>query len=348
MINILYSYNKKGYEGMCWRNEIQAASSQDFTFVPFNHQYYLDPLLYSDATKLDCLYQSRNPNLIAMYQEVKKIIKEHEIHAIIVANCPPYHPEFLKSLSIYKALYSADDPGATYLINIPYLHAYDHVFFVNPVYSGDLDMEEKMHYAGMNKANWLPISVFDFEFDVSKSIDAISEQDRDIDIIYVGGFWKQKIENLIALRKKFGKRFRIYGMFKVKHNLYLNLVCGINAWISPITHQQRVLLYQRSKIGVNIHYNKYGLGNQRLYHLPANGVMQISDCGPHLNRIYNVQSEIIAFEKKTDLVEKVNYYLSNAELRKSIAISGYKRTMQDYRFKDVTRRAGKLIQEGIG
>ena len=46
--------------------------------------------------------------------------------------------------------------------------------------------------------------------------------------------------------------------------------------------RERVELYQRSRIGFNVHWNEYGLGNQRLYHLPANGVMQICDCADSL------------------------------------------------------------------
>lgn len=146
-MKIIYSYGKTGYEDAVWAQEISAASDAEFTFIPFNHARYIDPYLMADAVKLDRLYQSRHPALLRMYADFKKIISEQSIDAVIVSNCPPYHPDFLKKIPIYKVLYSADDPGATYMINIPYLHAYHHVFYVDPAYSADMDMQEKMRYA---------------------------------------------------------------------------------------------------------------------------------------------------------------------------------------------------------
>jgi hypothetical protein len=346
-MRILYSFNKPGYEGDCWSREIAAASTTETIFVPFNHQTYLDPVSYADASRLDTLFQARDARLMAMYNDVRDAIRNNAIDAMIVGNCPPYHPEFLRTLEVYKALYSADDPGATYLINIPYLHAYNHVFFVAPTYSADLDMREKMMYAGMKNADWLPISVFDFEHEPSRSWDTLRTQKRDIDIIYVGGFWKQKVELLAKLRRAFGNKFRIYGMFRLKHNIYLNARYGASAWVRPVSHKKRVQLYQRAKIGINIHYNAFGLGNQRLYHLPANGVMQISDCAASLGRVFDVGTEVVSYSQSDELIDKILYYLANDGERVEIARRGYVRTMRDYRFADVTLRAASLIEEGM-
>jgi len=345
-VKILYSYNKKGYEGDCWATEISLASNGEFKFIPFNHQYYLDPSLYDSAVKLDALYRNKDVRLFNLYKVFEEWISKEKIDAIIVANCPPYHPDFLRKLNVYKVLYSADDPGATYAINIPYLHAYNHVFFVSPTYSSDMNLKEKMNYCGMRNADWLPISVFDFEFSSNPYPDHEGSP-RDIDLIYVGGFWRQKIQLLTDVKKAFGARFKLYGFFHLKHNLYLNVKYGFGSWISPITHQERVQIYRRSKIGFNIHWSDYGLGNQRLYHLPANGVMQISDCADSVNGIFERDKEIVSYKSSDDLVRKIKYYLDNNDERESIARAGWERVMLEYRFKDVTRRAGALIKLGI-
>src|SRR5438552_330526 len=162
-MRVLYSFNKKGDEAQCWSREIAAASTGAVAFVPFNHSEYVDPQRHTDAVKLDALYRNGAPELMRLYQAVQEAIHRERIDVLLVANCPPYHPDFLRKLDVYKVLFSADDPEATYMINIPYLHAYHHVFYVDPAYSADLDMAEKMRYAGMVNADWLPISVFDFE-----------------------------------------------------------------------------------------------------------------------------------------------------------------------------------------
>lgn len=346
-MQIIYSFNKTGFEADCWEKEIRSASANGFNFIPFNHGNYLDPSFYAVAEKLDQCYQGRDAKLLNMYAALQALINKEKAQAMIVANAPPYHPDFLRKLNIYKALYSADDPGATYLINIPYLHAYDHVFYVDPVYSPDMDMQEKMRYCGMKNADWLPISAFDFEFEPSKDEGRLFSQERDIDVIYVGKFWRQKMDTLVKVKKAMGSKFKMYGLFRWKHNLYLNIIHQYGGWVKPISHQDRVKLYQRSKIGFNIHWNEYGLGNQRLYHLPANGVMQISDCADHLGRIFKPDQEIAAYRNADELIDKIKYYLKNDAERQAIAKAGYQRVMKDYRFAQVTQRAASLIQKGM-
>ncbi len=346
-MKIIYSYNKIGYEGDCWAREILAASDSEFFFIPFNHGQYLDPLLYSDAVKLDRLYQGRHPGLLRMYAAFENLIRENGADAVIVSNCPPYHPDYLKKLPIYKVLFSADDPGSTYSINIPYLHAFEHVFFVDPAYSADMDMPEKMRYCGMVNADWVPIAVFDFECDPVRSEEEIFTNSRDIDIVYVGKFWRQKLDVLCAVRRAFGQSFRMYGLMKLKHNIYLNVRHGYAGWVRPVSFEERVALYQRAKIGINLHWNDYGLGNQRLYHLPANGVMQISDCASHLNHVFEIGKEVVAYRGADELIDRIRYYLGHEDDREEIARRGYQRTMDCYRFATVTRRAGRLIAEGM-
>jgi len=346
-MKIVYSFNKTGFEAQCWEREIQGASNKQHEFIPFNHVSYLCPERYSDSVRLDRLYQSRNPALMKMYADFTKCIAETGADAIIVDNCAPYHPDFLKKLAVYKVLYSGDDPGATYMRNIPYLHAYDHVFFVAPSYSPDMDMAEKMRYCGMVNADWLPISVFDFEHDPSKTEATILEGERDIDIIYVGSFFRQKLDVLAKVKKAFGKQFRLHGFFRFKHNLYFNIINGYIQWIRPISFEERLRMYQRAKIGFNIHWNEHGLGNQRLYHLPANGVMQICDCHDYLDRVFELNEEIVGYRSTNELIAKIEYYLKNDEERRRIALNSYRKTMRDYRFITLKHRAAQLIEAGM-
>lgn len=346
-MKIVYSFNKTGYEAECWEKEIRSASNEDYSFVPFNHEPYLDSNLYMDSVKLDRLYQARDVRLMRMYREFEGRVREEAADAVIVTNCPPYHPDFLRRIDTYKVLYSGDDPGATYMRNIPYLHAYDHVLFMSPSYSPDMTLEQKMRYCGMVNADWLPIAVFDFEFDTSKNEDTILSHERDIDVIYIGSFFRQKLELIAKVKRGLGRRARIHGFFRPKHNLYFIARHGYPGWVSPVGFQDRMRLYQRTKLGFNIHWNEYGLGNQRLFHLPANGVMQISDCADYLDRVFEPGREIAGYRSADDLIDKLRYYLAHDEARQEIALCAFRRTMSEYRFRTVTRRAGELIRKGM-
>lgn len=346
-MNIVCSFNKTGLEAEQWTQELISASNGQHAFVPFDHTPYLDPLCYLDAWGLDRLYRRREPALLRLYGDLERTIRERNADALIVNNCPPYHPDFLRRLGVYKVLYSSDDPDSTYKRNIPYLHAYQHVFFVDPAYSAELSMKEKMTYCGMVNADWCPIGVMDFEMNVDEDERTLISKTRDIDVVYVGGFFRQKLDVLARVKKAFGSRAVIRGLFRAKHNLYFIARYGYPSWVRPISFAERTELYQRAKIGFNIHWDEYGLGNQRLYLLPANGVMQISDCPDAMPEIFDVESEIVTYRHADELIEKIDFYLKHDDQRREIARNGYRRVMRDYRFRTIMHRAAALIEDGM-
>jgi len=68
-MKILYSFNKRGAEAAFWQREIAAASNAEYTFIPFNHDPYLNQNLNLRAQRLDDLYYDRHPGLMRMYAE---------------------------------------------------------------------------------------------------------------------------------------------------------------------------------------------------------------------------------------------------------------------------------------
>lgn len=346
-MKIVFSFNKGGYEAQCWEKEIGAISGARITLIPFNHSRFLAPSAYEDSVALDRAYQNRDPRLLEMYAALRQVLAETGADVLFVTNAPPYHPDFLRTLPVYRVLYSTDDPGATYMRTIPYLHAYDHVMHCAIGYSRDMNLREKLCYCGMKNVDWLPLGVMNYEYDPDLCEDDLFAQPRDIDIIYVGSWWRQKIDLLFRLKRAFGSRLQIFGNFRTRHNLYINARYRTGSWVRRVSFPERVKLYQRAKIGINLHWNEYGLGNQRLYHLPASGAMQISDCGPLLDDIFRVGSEIEAYKSFDELVDKIRYYLAHDSEREAIARLAYKRTTSEYRFGVVMRRAAELIECGM-
>lgn len=346
-MKIVVSFNKEGYEARSWETEIMAISSARLSLIPFNHSKFLAPGAYEDSVKLDREYQSRDSRLLAMYAALRQVLAETDADALFVTNAPPYHPDFLRTLPVYKVLYSTDDPGATYKRTIPYLHAYHHVMHCAIGYSRDMTLREKLSYCGSGNVDWLPLGVMNYECIPDFTEEKLFAGPRDIDIIYIGSWWRQKIDLLIRLKRAFGKRLQIFGNFGTRHNLYINARYRAGSWVRRVSFPERVKLYQRAKIGINLHWNEYGLGNQRLYHLPANGAMQISDCGPFLDNIFRVGSEVEAYDSFDELVDKIRYYLAHDSERETMARMAYQRTMSEYRFATVMQRAAELIEGGM-
>jgi len=347
-MKILYSFNKRGFEADYWTTEISGASGNRFEFIPFNHDPYVDVSRYVRAQLLDNLYFDRDPGLMRMYHDLQDLIATTGAEALIVDNCNPYHPDWLLKQRIYKVLRTSDGPLVSYDRDFPYLHAFDHVLYHSPAYSRDFDMAEKLAQMGVRRADFWPLALFDRNFDATKDEETLFNQPRDIDVVFIGALFVNKMPLIAKIRKTFGRRARIHGLTNWKKNLYFNAKYGLPGWITPISFEEYVPLYQRARIGVNIHNRgDYTVGSFRLFDLPGNGVMQISDGGAYLKRFFEPGLEIVSYDDSDDLVQKIRYYLDHESERKAIALAGHRRVMNDHRFAKRMAQAGEMIAIGI-
>jgi spore maturation protein CgeB len=347
-LTILYSYNKRGFEADYWFGELTAASDNRFTFVPFNHDPYLDVAAYIRAQLLDNLWFDRDPRLLRMYEDLQARIADTRADALIVDNCHPYHPEFLRTLPTYKVLRTNDGPLSAYDRDFAYVHAYDHVLYHSPAYSPEMDMREKLLYVGAKRADFWPLGVFDALFDQNLSEAQLFERDRDVDVVFVGGMFRNKLPLLAKVKKAFGRRFRLHGLGSWKMHLYWNAKFGFPGWIRSLGFDEFIPLYHRTKIGINVHNRgDYTVGGYRMFELPANGVMQICDGGPFLEAFYDVGKEVVPYRHADDLIDKIRYYLAHDAEREAIARAGFRRVMRDHRMSLRLRQAGELVERGM-
>lgn len=348
MLTIIYSFNKRGYEAEYWTREIAAASTNEVTFLPFNHGDHVDPMRHIRAQLLDNLYFARDSGLERLYRQMEDLARNARADAILVDNCPPYHPDYLRRLSLYKVLRLSDGPLTAYDRDIPYLHAYDHVLYHSPAYSRDMDMGEKLAYCGVRRADFWPLALFDAAFDTTRTEESLSAVERDIDVVFVGALHVNKMPLLASVKKALGRRCRMHGLASLRKNLYFNAKFRFPGFIRPLPFEQYVPLYQRAKIGFNVHNRgDYTVGSYRLFELPGNGVMQLSDGGRFLSAFFEPGSEIVGYADVDELVDRIRYYLSHEEERRRIAINGYRRVMKDHRIRRRLHEAAAFIREGM-
>jgi hypothetical protein len=247
-------------------------------------------------------------------------------------------------LTIYKVLRIADGPMSSYDRDFAYLHAFDHILYHSPAYSKDMEMGGKLLYCGAKKIDLWTLGSFDALCDRNKSEANILANKRDIDVIYVGALAPNKMPLIAAVKKAFGRRMRLYGLANLKKNAYFNLMYGFPGWVTPLAFEKYVPLYQRTKIGINVHNRgDYTVGGYRLFDLPANGVMQISDGGPYLESFFEVGREIESYRNADELIDKIKYYLVHDAERERIALGGYRRVNADYKIQHLLQKAARLI-----
>jgi spore maturation protein CgeB len=347
-MRILYSFNKTGFEADYWTREIAAASSGGHTFVPFNHGDYLDISRCLRAQLLDNLYFQRDRDLLHLYEVFERTLRAEAIDAVIVDNCFPYHPDYLRTLAVYRVLRTSDGPMTAYERDFAYLHAYHQVLYHSPAYSADLSMAEKLQYCGATNVDFWPLALFDVAFDPTLTEASILDGRRDIDIVFVGAMHVNKMPLFARVKKAFGRRCVLRGLTNLKRNLYFNARYGLPGWVRPIRFEDYVPLYRRAKIGFNVHNRgDYTVGGYRLFDLPGNGVMQISDGGRYLGEFFDVGEEIVGYANADDLIDKIRYYLQHDLERTRIAVNGFRRVHRDHRFALRMRQAGELIERGM-
>lgn len=331
-MKILYSFNKKGFEAEYWTREILSASNDEIEFVPFNHGSYLEPNRYLRAQLLDNLYFRREPGLLALYAAIEARLRETKADVLFVDNCPPYHPEFLRTLDVYKALRICDGPTTAYDRDFAYLHAYDHIFYHSRAYSSDLTMPEKLAYCGAARTSFWPLAVFDAFCDPDLSEDAVFRIPKIHDIVFVGAIYPEKMEFLANISREYGSRFQIFGLTNWKKNLYFNTRYGARKWVRPLDFSSYKSVYQRAKIGINAHLRgKYTVGNYRMFDLPANGVLQVTDGGEYVEDFFAPGTEIETYDTGEEAMAKIEHLLSNPSQREEIARGGFRRAMRDHR-----------------
>ncbi len=332
MLAVLYSHNKRGFERAYWEREIAAASSTSVRFIPFDHGMLYPLANYLRGQTLDNRWFDKDPQLLGLYDTLRRTIEAERIDALVVDNANPYHPEFLRTLNIHKVLRTSDGPTIAYDRDFTYAHAFNQVLYHTRAYSPEIDMPNKLAYLGVKRADFWPLALFDTNWRPGTTIEDLLSERRDRDIVFVGALHLDKMPMLAAIKRAFGKRCHLYGLASTKKNLYFKYKYGAPGWVRPIDFEEYVPLYRRSKIGFNVHLRgDYTVGGYRLFELPANGVMQISDGGEYLNDFYAVGKEIEGYRNTEELIVQLDHFLTNERAREEHVRAAFARTMAEHR-----------------
>ena len=348
MLKILNSYGAFGSKKVEHMQAIESLNSNGLDIEVINHREELEIEKAYSPYDLDKLYRQKDNRLIAFYENVYNICQGKDV--IIVDHENVFHPEFIVQLSkiVYTVLYSGDDPESSYYCSQPYAWAFDHVFCYSVYYDKNVRMSDKMIQWGAKRANLRPYGYLENRYDAKVSYEQLFLAERDIDVIYIGSP-HAKSERLLKLKKEFKERFKLYGHWG-----------GVRSFISRIKwHRQIVSIrplaseliiptYQRAKIGVNMHMS-YGPSNRRMWELPINGVMQITDNPKGTSELFHVGEEIICYENNNieSLIEHIHYYLKNDSERIDIAKAGYKKVVNNYSYISQFMKALNTIIIGM-
>jgi spore maturation protein CgeB len=243
--------------------------------------------------------------------------------------------EFLKQTNVKSAIWMTEDP---YYMDwtLPLSTYFDYIFTI------DQAALEQYKNLGHPHVYHLPLGT-DTRVFHSKPV----SEEFTSDICLVGVPYSNRIELIEILLKRTDYRIQIVGRGWGKHNhgwitnseRDLDLV---NAWVKPETV---VNYYNGSKIVLNIHrpfdekYNKNRMGimaksiNNRTFDAASCEAFQLIDSKEDLFNHFEEGKEIVSFQDKNDLLEKVHYYIAHDEERKQIAQQAKKRVLASHTFQ---------------
>jgi hypothetical protein len=343
-MKIIYSFNKTGFEREYWLDEFRRFNQGIDKIIPFDHGKYISPDKYKRAQLLDDLFFAKNSQLLRMYDDLKDLMHKEKPSALIADNCFPYHPDFLNSLDLFKILRTTDGPLSAFDRDVCYIPFYDHVFYHSPGFSTYQTFPELLSRFPSVTSDFLPLGNFSKFRPSNGRLGNVWE--RPIDLLFVGSLYANKMPKLAALKKEFGKRFKLYGVASYKQNLYFNAVHHSPFWLRKIKFEDYDNIYRNAKIGINIHNRgKYTVGSYRYFDLPAYGAAQISD-GEELSRWFYTEDEIEDFNDE-NMLNKVSSLLTNEKRCREIAHNGNIKVQKEYQIETIYLKMFELIKQRI-
>jgi len=291
---------------------------------------------------LQKLYLEKDKGYFKFLYEFKEKYKDYDV-IVMNPGVDLVHPEFLYKHfpNTLKCLHFVDDPHSTYSYCFPFSWAFDCATYISPSYNNDFTMPEILDHVGLKLNKWFPLCNSNLK-DPTYSIQELKRQlpTRNNKIIYVGNYYTNKNKRLASIKHEFKSDFDIFGHDPLGGFMF-PIASTINGYpsisrVKSISNKQREYLYSKYSIGLNLHLSKSGLetGNARLYELAYRGVAQVVDSGGAslVGNIFKPGVEILTYENHRECLDNIRLLQSDDNLRISLALSAYKRAMNDYSY----------------
>jgi spore maturation protein CgeB len=274
-----------------------------------------------------------NSKLLALVQATRPNLAMFSLYT------DQFDPATVKELSNYTRTlcFFHDD---TWRVEFSQFWARQFDFFTTP----DLDGERKYAALGLTNAIHFPFGSNENLY--RKTIDS-----KIFDVAFVGG-WHPYREWLIKRLQKAGIDVQAAG-YRWPRGM--------------VTHEQMIELFNKSRINLNLSNStswdaRYLISSPRALsnrlrspktieqlkarHFEINGcgAFQLSYYVEGLETYYEIGKEIAIFLDPDDLLAKIKFYLADNELRESIALAGYKRTLSEHTFAHRFKRVFERMQ----
>ncbi|NDI36224.1 CgeB family protein [Chengkuizengella sediminis] len=278
-------------------------------------------------------------------QHIHKVASEINPHLIIFFdgwNVPTTKVILLKTLGFKTAIWFLDDPYYTDFTKT-LAPNYDYVFTVE---KECIDFYKSL---GCENVYFLPLAVDHDIFNQKKDL----ESKYNTNILFVGHAHPDRLQFLKSIDDELFKRnIRIIGPnWNQLKNSSLRDCILIN---DRISYEETARYYNGTKIVINMHrsienpeINSNTIKipalslNPRTFEISACGAFQLTDYREELKNIYIPGKDIATYTSPSDLIKKIDYYLSHPVKRQRMARKAMQITLKSETFLN---RINQLLQ----
>lgn len=197
---------------------------------------------------------------------------------------------------------------------------------------------------------------------------------RDIDVSFLGSIFLNnklhvgRIDIIYSLLKHFKKNYIAINFSKfflldfsifilnsiIKFNFFKNIkkiykIIYIFLFSKkPIFGKEMIEVLKNTKILINKHIedSEYA-GNMRLFEGTGLGCLLITDYKRDIEKLFNVEDEIVLYNDHDQLVEKIKFFLKNHKNLEKIAKKGYFKTKTFHNYSNRINKLDKFFKERI-
>lgn len=176
-----------------------------------------------------------------------------------------------------------------------------------------------------NKAEYLQIGYEEDQFDKYKNVGEFYSPD----IVFLGSNYgdkfplsKYRVEMVNLLSEKYKENFGVYG----------------GNWNTMNYHDypdKELMLYQNCKIAIGLsHFQLPMYSSDRMFRAMASGAFYLTHYYPGIEKEFIQGIHLDWWNNFDELIEKIDFYLVNDEIRKLISYQGYKLVTGQYKWSD--------------
>ena len=328
---ILMAHSNSGEHRYNWHQRRQESARQlgydlsIFAMAEY-HPYTIFPYLERE-------WKRRDKKLMRFYDALGEAINSCDI--FIHYNGALIHPEFLEQFHKIKIYHCADDPDASKVISKPVALHYDICAISNPSC-----FQDYIDWGCKNVFYW-PIGAYHFKDEMQYSNLFMREHERDVPLVFLGSKWG--VPSIRFIGKYLGLYRKRRFMEKIERSFPIIKGYG-GHWANGFIDDEEIPnLYNRSKIGLNVH-NSIGPVNSRMFDLAAFGVCQICDSKKTLDFVFKTGQEIVGFDSLEECIDRIAFYLDHPEEARIIGENSQNRFLRDYTIENIWKNFFKNVE----